>query len=216
VAVVPPLAAAFGPDIVVSQHGSDGHFWDPLAHLSLTTTVQGEAARIVDLITHLYSRGRWLATGGGGYAVYRVVPRVWAMTWLAGAHRETPPALPEVWRAKWAGDAERWHEAPLPETFDDAAGLPPADSISATASERAKETVDLVRTALVPALLRVAGDRGWWRFDDPAAATQTGAAPAAEAPPALGATGAAPPRRRSCGTPCWTAQSPPPPSRGSG
>ena len=192
VAVVPPLAAAFGPDIVVSQHGSDGHFWDPLAHLSLTTTVQGEAARIVDLITHLYSRGRWLATGGGGYAVYRVVPRVWALTWLAGAHRETPAALPEVWRAKWAGDAERWHEAPLPETFDDAAGLPPADSISAMASERAKETVDLVRTALVPALLRVAGDRGWWRFDDPAAATQTGAAPAAEAPPALGATGAAP------------------------
>ena len=192
VAVVPPLAAAFGPDIVVSQHGSDGHFWDPLAHLSLTTTVQGEAARIVDLITHLYSRGRWLATGGGGYAVYRVVPRVWAMTWLAGAHRETPQALPEVWRAKWATDAERWHEAPLPGRFDDAAGLPPADSISATAAERAKETVDLVRTALVPALLRVAGDRGWWRFDDPAAATTTGAAPAAEAPPAPGATPPAP------------------------
>jgi acetoin utilization protein AcuC len=191
-AVVPPLAAAFGPDIVVSQHGSDGHFWDPLAHLSLTTTVQGDAARIVDLITHLYSRGRWLATGGGGYAVYRVVPRVWAMTWLAGAHRETPQALPEVWRAKWAGDAERWHEAPLPETFDDAAGLPPADSISSMASERAKETVDLVRTALVPALLRAAGDRGWWRFDDPAAATTTGAAPAAEAPPATGAREAAP------------------------
>jgi GNAT superfamily N-acetyltransferase len=187
-AVVPPLAAAFGPDVVVSQHGSDGHVWDPLAHLSLTTTVQGRAARIVDRITHLYAGGRWLATGGGGYAVYRVVPRVWALTWLAGAHRETPEFLPEVWRARWAPDAERWHEDPLPETFDDAADMPPPDSISATASERAMETVELVRTALVPALLRVAQDSGWWRFDDADASTPAGAAPAAEAPPAARTT----------------------------
>src|SRR5450756_1238639 len=32
-AVVPSLAAAFGPDLIVSQHGADGHVWDPLAHL---------------------------------------------------------------------------------------------------------------------------------------------------------------------------------------
>ena len=184
-AVVPVVAAAFGPDIVVSQHGSDGHVWDPLAHLSLTTTVQGEAARIVDRITHLYSKGRWLATGGGGYAVYRVVPRVWALTRLAGAHRETPPALPEVWREKWAGGAERWHEAPLPHTFDDAAGLPSADSISESASARATATVNLVRTVLVPALLSVAEDRGWWRFGEGVAPMTGGAAPAAEAPPAV-------------------------------
>ena len=183
-AVIPPLAAAFGPDIVVSQHGSDGHVWDPLAHLSLTTTVQGRAARIVDRLTHLYSGGRWLATGGGGYAVYRVVPRVWALTWLAGAHLDTSAALPEVWRAKWAGEAEKWHEAPLPAKFDDAADLLPADSISARASERVTETVDLVRTALVPALLCVAERRGWWRFDDAVTVTRTGTAPAAEAPPA--------------------------------
>jgi acetoin utilization protein AcuC len=187
-AIVRPLAAAFGPDIVVSQHGSDGHVWDPLAHLSLTTTVQGKAARLVDRIAHLYSGGRWLATGGGGYAVYRVVPRVWALTWLAGAHLETPAALPDVWREKWAGDADRWHEAPLPDTFDDAADLPPADSISESASERATATVNLVRTVLVPALLSVAEDRGWWRFGEGVAPTPGGAAPAAEAPPATRAT----------------------------
>ncbi len=31
--LLPELAAAFGPDLVVSQHGADSHLWDPLAHL---------------------------------------------------------------------------------------------------------------------------------------------------------------------------------------
>jgi acetoin utilization protein AcuC len=184
-AVLPPLAAAFGPDIVVSQHGADGHIWDPLAHLSLTTTAMGEAARLVDRIAHRYAGGRWLATGGGGYAVYRVVPRVWALTWLAGAHRETPRSLPEQWRARWEGDAARWDEAPLPYGFDDSAGLPSDRSIAPAAAERAKETVSLVRTVLVPALLNVAEERGWWQFDEEPRDSMTRAAPAAEAPPAV-------------------------------
>ena len=193
-AVVPPLAAAFGPDVIVSQHGADGHVWDPLAHLSLTTTAMGEAARLVDRMAHLHAGGRWLATGGGGYAVYRVVPRAWALTWLAGAHREAPERLPEAWRARWEGDAARWDEAPLPEGFDDAPGLPadrpaasrlPADrSIAVSATERAKATVSLVRTAMVPALLGVAEERGWCRFDGTVPETAAHAVPPAEAPAA--------------------------------
>jgi acetoin utilization protein AcuC len=183
-AVVPPLAAAFGPDIVVSQHGADGHVWDPLAHLSLTTTAMGEAARLVDKIAHTYAAGRWLATGGGGYAVYRVVPRVWALTWLAGAHREPPARLPEAWRNRWHGDAARWDDAPLPETFDDAPDLLSDRSIAASAAERARRTVQIVRTVMVPALLSVAEETGWWRFDVASPPTSSGAAPAAEAPPA--------------------------------
>ena len=66
-AVLPPLAAAFGPDLVVSQHGADSHAWDPLAHLRVTTTAMGAAARLVDALTHRHAGGRWLATGGGGY-----------------------------------------------------------------------------------------------------------------------------------------------------
>ena len=31
--LLPDLAAAFRPDVVVSQHGADSHRWDPLAHL---------------------------------------------------------------------------------------------------------------------------------------------------------------------------------------
>lgn len=184
-AVLPPLAAAFGPDIVVSQHGADGHFWDPLAHLSLTTTAMGEAARLVDRIAHRYAGGRWLATGGGGYAVYRVVPRAWALTWLAGAHREAPRLLPADWRARWEGDAARWDETPIPDGFDDAPGLPSDRSISPSAAERAKETVALVRTVLVPALLSVAEDAGWWGFDGAVPEGMAPARPAAEAPPAV-------------------------------
>src|SRR5205085_7188436 len=65
--LVPDLAAAFGPDIVVSQHGADSHAWDPLAHLRVTTTAMGEAARLVDRVAHRWASARWLSTGGGGY-----------------------------------------------------------------------------------------------------------------------------------------------------
>ena len=90
--LVPALAAAFGPDLIVSQHGADGHAWDPLAHLRLTTTAMGRAARLVDAVAHRYAGGAWLSTGGGGYDAYRVVPRSWSLVWLAGAHRDAPDA----------------------------------------------------------------------------------------------------------------------------
>ncbi len=81
--VLPEVAATFGPDVIVSQHGADSHAWDPLAHLEVTTTAMGEAARLVDTLAHRHAGGRWLATGGGGYDAYRVVPRAWALD-LAG------------------------------------------------------------------------------------------------------------------------------------
>ena len=165
-ALVPTLAAAFGSDIVVSQHGADGHVWDPLAHLCLTTTVMGEAARLVDRLAHRHAAGRWLATGGGGYAMYRVVPRAWALTWLAGAHREVPRLLPGEWVERWAGDAERWEGGDLPRGFEDEAGVPDQRSISEAAAARAERTVELVRTLTVPALLRTAERRGWWAAEE--------------------------------------------------
>src|SRR5580765_4379144 len=97
--LVPPLAAAFGPDVVVSQHGADSHAWDPLAHLHVTTTAMGEAARLTDRVAHRYGGGRWLSTGGGGYDAYRVVPRSWSLVWLAGAHADVPERIPTAWRA---------------------------------------------------------------------------------------------------------------------
>jgi acetoin utilization protein AcuC len=178
--LVPSLAAAFRPDIVVSQHGADSHAFDPLAHLRVTTTAMGEAARIVDAVAHRWASGRWLATGGGGYDAYRVVPRSWSLVWLAGAHREVPPSTPETWRERWADEAARYGQAPLPSTFEDPpnAGVP-LDASQQAAEELSSKTARAVSEALVPALVREAVGRGWWdpldAFDPPVASVPAGA-----------------------------------------
>ena len=124
--LVPELAAAFHPDVLVTQHGSDAHAFDPLAHMRLTTAAMSAAARLLDRVAHEHTDGRWLATGGGGYDVYRVVPRVWALVWLAQAHRDVPPETPPDWRARWARDAARHHQGPPPVTL-----LDPTEMVSA-------------------------------------------------------------------------------------
>ncbi len=161
--LLPALAATFGPDVIVSQHGADAHALDPLAHLRVTTREMGEAARLVDHISHRHAGGRWLATGGGGYDIYRVVPRAWALTWLAGAHREVPDHLPVAWRKHWAGLAARAGQSPLPERFEDPAdAFGRSDAYTDDATSLAAETAELVRTAVLPRWAREAEDRGWW------------------------------------------------------
>ncbi len=173
--LVPVLAAVFGPDIVVSQHGSDAHAWDPLAHLRVTTTAMGAAARLIDLVAHRWAAGRWLATGGGGYDAYRVVPRAWALTWLAGAHREAPVPTPAAWRERWSAAAEAFGTPGMPATLEDRpnAGRP------VDAGQRAAEAASLavlarVRTAVLPRLVREAQARGWWAPDAGGAAPSPG------------------------------------------
>ena len=102
---VPALAEAFKPTFLVSQHGSDTHAYDPLAHLRLTTNAYRAATTLLDEVAHQFCEGRWVATGGGGYDAYRVVPRSWSLIWLAQAHREPPPTTSEEWRATWAAKA---------------------------------------------------------------------------------------------------------------
>ena len=163
-AIPATLAAAFRPDVIVSQHGCDSHAWDPLAHLQVTTTAMGEAARLVDRIAHRHADGRWLATGGGGYDAYRVVPRAWAQVWLAGAHRDAPRETPVAWRERWAAEAARYGQAPLPETFDDPphAGMPLHER-SHDADNASSMRAAVIATVVSPALLREAASRGWWQ-----------------------------------------------------
>jgi GNAT superfamily N-acetyltransferase len=179
---VPDLAAAFGPDVIVSQHGADSHAWDPLAHLRVTTTAMGEAARLVDSVAHGWSGSKWLATGGGGYDAYRVVPRTWSLVWLAGAHRDAPTETPGDWRDRWAGEASRYGQAPLPSTFEDSpnAGLP-LDDLQREAERVSSTTAAGVAEVVVPALIRHARKHGWWRSTEPAtgraATTAAGSVP---------------------------------------
>lgn len=121
--LVPALAAAFRPSFVVSQHGCDNHALDPLAHLRLTTGSYLFATRLLDELAHRFADGRWVATGGGGYDVYRVVPRSWSLVWLAQAHRPPPEETDAAWRERWADEAARHGQSPLPVPFIDSTDL---------------------------------------------------------------------------------------------
>ena len=127
-AVVPALADAFRPSFLVTQHGCDTHVYDPLAHLRLTTRAYRAATVMLDQIAHRHAAGRWLATGGGGYDAYRVVPRSWSLVWLAQAHRDPPAQTDRAWRDQWSSEADRYGHSPLPATFldpDDLVGPEP-------------------------------------------------------------------------------------------
>lgn len=99
-AVVPPLLREFRPQILVTQHGCDSHAEDPLAHLMLTVDGQRAAYLALHELAHELCEGRWVATGGGGYALVDVVPRAWShlLAIVAGAPLDPQAATPEAWR----------------------------------------------------------------------------------------------------------------------
>ncbi|MEV4437390.1 acetoin utilization protein AcuC [Streptomyces sp. NPDC049585] len=99
-AVVPELLAAFRPQVLVTQHGADTHFEDPLAHLAVSLDAQRLVAEACHDLAHRHADGRWVALGGGGYAVVDVVPRSWAHLVGIAAGRPVDPesAVPEEWR----------------------------------------------------------------------------------------------------------------------
>jgi len=77
-AMVPPLLRAFRLQILVSQHGCDTQWLDPLAGLRLSIDAQRAASAAIHELAHQAAGGRWLLTGGGGYELLQVVPRTWA------------------------------------------------------------------------------------------------------------------------------------------
>lgn len=97
--VVPHLMRSFDPQVLVSQHGCDTHNLDPLAHFALSVDGQRMAAEALHAWAHTYADGRWVATGGGGYAVVDVVPRIWTlvMAELAGCPLAPSTRVPEEW-----------------------------------------------------------------------------------------------------------------------
>jgi acetoin utilization protein AcuC len=99
-AVVPELVAAFRPQVLVTQHGADTHVEDPLAHLAVTVDAQRAVAEASHRLAHEHADGRWVALGGGGYAVVDVVPRTWTHLVAIAAGRPIEPEaeVPEEWR----------------------------------------------------------------------------------------------------------------------
>jgi acetoin utilization protein AcuC len=100
-AVAAPVVRAFEPQILLTQHGCDTHREDPLAHMSLTTDAQRQAAVNLHRLAHEVCDGRWVAFGGGGYDLVGAVPRAWTHLTAIAAHKPIPAdtPIPEPWRA---------------------------------------------------------------------------------------------------------------------
>ena len=90
-AVVPAVVRAFDPDVLVTQHGCDTHLLDPLTHLRVSIDGQVRAAHLLHDLAHEVADGRWVALGGGGYAVVDVVPRSWTHLLGIATHHPVDP-----------------------------------------------------------------------------------------------------------------------------
>ena len=72
---------------------------------------------IIHELAHQYADGRWIALGGGGYDIWRVVPRAWALVWLEMTdhpavlrpikRRRRDVPLPAHWMRQWAAAQPR-------------------------------------------------------------------------------------------------------------
>ncbi|MEZ5117945.1 MAG: acetoin utilization protein AcuC [Candidatus Nanopelagicales bacterium] len=138
-AVVPHLLEEWKPTVIVSQHGCDTHFDDPLAHLTKSLDGQRLAYQAVHRWAHRYAGGRWVALGGGGYEWVDVVPRAWTHLIAEAAGAPIPPRTetPEAFRAyvmEALGRPAPFHMTdgrdPWPKPFE--SGFDPDDPIDAT------------------------------------------------------------------------------------
>jgi acetoin utilization protein AcuC len=108
-AVVPHVLRAHQPQVLISQHGCDSHRHDPLADLDLSLDGQRASYLAVAGLADELCEGRWISTGGGGYAVVHVVPRAWTHLLGIVSGEPIPPQtpVPEVWRAEMGDGAPR-------------------------------------------------------------------------------------------------------------
>ncbi|MEB7772621.1 acetoin utilization protein AcuC [Kurthia gibsonii] len=100
------VIAHFKPDVILTQNGADAHYFDPLTHLYSTIKTYEVIPKIAHELAHEFCEGRWIAVGGGGYDIWRVVPRAWSMVWLAMTNQQVPTgAIPQEWLENWQKEA---------------------------------------------------------------------------------------------------------------
>ena len=144
--VVPEVLRAFEPDVIISQNGCDGHALDPLTNLAATTRLYEHIPRRVHDLAHELCEGRWVATGGGGYDIWRVVPRAWTALWAAVSHQDLPEEVPETWLSARAAMSP----VALPRLMrDDPADYPAVDRAAGIA-DRNRRTTERVLEKVMP------------------------------------------------------------------
>ena len=116
--ILPPMLREFRPDLLVVQHGVDGHWGDPLAQLQYTPAGYEQVDRLLIELAPEFG-DRTVVTGGGGYhpaSVSRTLAR--AALQYAGlplpAERDT---LPDGWREEFfetfgISGPSRWVDPP--------------------------------------------------------------------------------------------------------
>ncbi|HET8913492.1 MAG TPA: acetoin utilization protein AcuC [Ktedonobacteraceae bacterium] len=169
--VLVPLALSFAPDVIISVHGCDTHVWDPLTHLSLTLDSMQAQIKLTHELAHTYCEGRWVALGGGGYDLFRVVPRAWSMLWAEVSGQDLPEALPTAWIEHWQPYWERVkadlvaallmmgkppHSTAFPTIFQDRAEDFLPQPRQKEISRINRDTLALVRQLVVPPPVRQA------------------------------------------------------------
>src|SRR5690625_2825531 len=117
------ITAYFKPDVIVSQNGADTHFYDPLTHLCSTMRTFKHIPLLAHELAHQYCDGRWIALGGGGYDIWRVVPRAWAQIWsVMKMDKVLKGKLPDKWINRWQDESP----FTLPLKWDDNKDIVPA------------------------------------------------------------------------------------------
>jgi len=141
------VTAFFKPDVIISQHGCDAHAFDPLSHLHCSMNIYAEMPRIIHDLAHQACNGRWIALGGGGYDIWRVVPRAWSMLWLEmsdhplmdAIRRDPLLPLPAEWHAFWQRNAP----VPMPTTWLDDISVWPAMPRREAITEKNMQTTEI-------------------------------------------------------------------------
>ncbi|EIT85483.1 Histone deacetylase [Fictibacillus macauensis ZFHKF-1] len=109
----------FQPDVIMTQNGADAHYFDPLTHLSVTMDTYKAVPKLAKALADRYCQGRWIATGGGGYDIWRVVPRAWSYIWAVMNEQAPTGNLPIEWLQTWQKEAP----VQLVTTWEDAPGM---------------------------------------------------------------------------------------------
>jgi acetoin utilization protein AcuC len=124
-AVVPSVVRAFAPELLFTQCGADTHLLDPLADLRLSVDGQRAAYLALRDLADDLCDGRWVATGGGGYALVEVVPRAWThlLAVATGDPLDPRTPTPAGWR-RLAAERRPGCEVPLDLTDG---GAPPVE-----------------------------------------------------------------------------------------
>lgn len=147
-AVVPSLLGQFRPQILLTQCGVDSHREDPLADLALTVDGHRAIYRRLRELAVEHAGGKWLAVGGGGYQLVRVVPRSWTHLLATALDRDLAPetTVPQGWLTSVRAAAPRIE---VPTSMTDG-GAPDPQPWGGDSEHRVDESILQTRRAVFP------------------------------------------------------------------